>query len=1571
MNGTTVNTNDHSHVASRPSLDFSDTEGEELQEHAGDYSTRFEELMSDGEEESNIHVSDEEEDHGFVYNGVDSEPKGGYREQLRDLLGPDHEEDELDAAEVEHSLVVNNGEHEKLATLMGDEAGVDVPHIEVLSDDSPSTSSLSSPPYGSGLNGSNTPSKIYHPFLHPTISRLRSTTPQASRIPSSRSMGSINSFARDDPSAAPSHFSELSRMSSGDGAESRADRDREVFRWTQLRVVGEYLYAKHPQKASALLGTGNFGSPTVLAANGLICVGTDSGQVLVFDFKQNFQCICGAETPDRSVGSVTALALSFDHTFIAMGHASGHIQLYDLNNPKMPARFVAPTTLAEVVSGRQEGHLLGSRIVNVGFIAGKHTAFVSSDDHGLAFYHRLGKVLFVDAIDVLRILGKYPDIESSVPPAPASGPHFFRRRKSRVTSTILAMGPLPLGTSSHPTDQYNLIALLTPIKLVIVGLKPTPKTWYRRHRESDEEVMSKSKFKGALAWYPSVTAGNAVTIEQESKRSKPNGVDHGPSTMPMLVYSWGDTLNLMRVSETKAVQQIRNSRTGKVQNIEVGRVVFEESSRWTAGGDVLSLQWLNVNQVVVLTPSALEVYDVRTLKLVEHVPYNAWSLVSPILSHTTNGAVSYSDAITEVAHSVRVYKGKIFILAQHEVQVGTLLTWADRILSYVESGDFLSAIDLTRSYYLGDAPGNRNGLPDTAVKLKEVVGEKMRELMVASAHYAFSEDRMTDGTHVTPDGRGVDRTFLFEGLVATCTRACIALDDFDFLFEDLFQYYDSNAIARIFLAQLEPFILEGTVRHVPPRITQRLIGLHDDDHRPDLAERVIWHIDPDCLDINQAITLCQNYRLYDALMYVYTRALKDYVSPVVELLSLIRQVQQYRKAHREGSPPAAYADEEAIEPIVLNAYKIYPYLADVLSGLTYPSEEPLPEEEAFQAKNDIYTFLFFGRSSMWPPGEGGRLILTSDEENGVEPTYPYTRILLRFDPEAFLHTLDLAFEDAYFNDKTRRVSRLVIVKILLEITNSSGLSPAEFTFVNIFLARNIPKYVQFIEIPPSALHTILIGLAEDPDHSTREDRQLAAEYLLSAYTPHESDRIMVLFEQAGFYRILRTWYRQERQWSSLLLSYLDDPDMSPTNVFPSVNEVLDVALRSNKGALPKELGATVTDSLGSLLHASVVSTAALLDKYMPALHERALEALGLDAEHEHFAYLRYLLGSPQTGEEYGIESRKGGPSLNLLPRLRQLYISLLCRLESTGVIEALTYLPSDFLDATEMMQTCEKHEVYDAVVWILNRNGDPQSALTKAEAFDRVLSTRVADQLTSSLVEAETAIHTSLSALESIGRTTVSICLERSKPTSSVEVPLEDIWFQLLRSQIDSVQRVASCCSPEALNPASEDPTREMALQQQTLTSLRSLVQRTFGSLMSISSTKAVSFPRLFRRLVESASASHVSKHTLYAEFRTILTGMLDSFRSEGDLLIITKRLVDRDLFATIEELTQDRLQGWAPSQGTCRSCGEVFLNAKKTSTSGESDFGSAVPIIVSRTGAIYHSQCLPPDFPTNTSIVH
>ncbi|KAG0704469.1 Golgi CORVET complex core vacuolar protein 8-domain-containing protein [Suillus ampliporus] len=1384
--------------------------------------------------------------------------------------------------------------------------------------------------------GSPAPNGPFAPFpksfLHPNVSRLRSFTPRGSPAPSTGSphAQAINSF-----SPSPSHFSEISRASSPSAGHKGLliGHEREVFRWSSLRSAGSQFYNQKPSKASTILGAPLTGAPMVLTANGFICVGTDKGRIFVFDFKQTLKCICGSDSSGSAVGSVSAIALSNDHTFVASGHSTGYIQLFDLKNPEVAARTVTPATLAAVTSGRQEGHLPGSRIINISFVAGRHTAVVSADEHGLSFYHSLGKVLFVEASDTIRIFGNYHGedaLEASIsghPTDPLSQqnaldqPSFRRRRRPR--NTVLAMSTLPLGPLPHPTDTYQVVALLTPTKLVIVGLKPTPKTWLKLMR--DEEQLSSPGYRrrGCLAWFPSVQ--DSSTEKMSVKDARSGKQPRRPPTHPVLSYSWGSHVYLLRVYEQKTIQIVSNSRTGKSSEVEVGTLVFEEAGKWTMDDAVLAIQWLNVHQLALFTASTLSVYDVHGMKMVEVVQFDSSSLVSPSLGYTSNGSISYSESVRDIAHSIRTYKGKLFLLGRQELFVGTLLSWADRILSFVEQGDFLSAIELTRTYYTGEAPGNRNGLPEDPEERQNVIADKIHDLMVASSRYAFSEDRMTDGTHASLDGRGVDRTSLFEDLVATCARASIALDDFDFLFEELFQQYENAGIHRMFLHQLEPFVLDGSIPLVPPRITQRLVALHDEDGRPDLAERIIWHIEPSCLDINQAINLCRTHQLWDALVYVYTRALRDYVSPIVEFLGLIRSLQQ-------NSTPT--------DAVIKNAYKIYSYLATVLCGQIYPSQEPLEADEALLAKRDAYSFVFCGHSTVWP-AEGGSLILTSHEESGMEPTYPYARLLLRFDAESFLHCLDMAFEDSYLNESSHDMSRLMIVKILLDIMSSEDLSPSDVTFINIFIARNVPKYPQFIQVAPSVLHNILTVLATQPEVETREDRQLAAEYLLSVYTPHDGDRLLQLFEDAGFYRILRSWYRHERHWGPLLTAFLHDPELRPSEIFSGFEEVIASSARDNKKQVPGDVINILTTSLNELLQADILATAALLDKHAPQLHETALGSPHLSDDHDQFIYLNHLIPD----SEHDQYSPTPNSPTHMNSRLCHRFVRLQCRFAPSGVIDVLKRL-QDGIDWSTALSICEETEAYDAVIWAVNYRGQPREALSKADVFEKQLTLDLARTLASPAAGSTDSVYKCLNDLQAIGRCGISVCMEHSSLSSPAEVPLEDIWYQLLSSQIHTVQTLSACCST--------GKGSDTGLEGEVLLTLRAIVQETFASLVSVSSTQAVSFPRLFKRLVDPTVHSGTTG-TPYTEFRAILTGMLESYRTDGDMLIISKHLIDRDVFDSVELYAKEKMRGWTSSCGVCSSCGRTLLPSH---TDVES-----VQVRLSRTGTIYHLRCLTSDF--------
>lgn len=132
-------------------------------------------------------------------------------------------------------------------------------------------------------------------FLHPTISRLRSFVPSPGRLAASP-LGTPGRYG----SPERSHFSSISRASSTTShlqtileKVTMKEEANEIkpFRWTALREITRAVYA--PTKAASVLGAG---APTVLAANGLVCIGTSNGKTLVFDFKQTLRCVCGSDT---------------------------------------------------------------------------------------------------------------------------------------------------------------------------------------------------------------------------------------------------------------------------------------------------------------------------------------------------------------------------------------------------------------------------------------------------------------------------------------------------------------------------------------------------------------------------------------------------------------------------------------------------------------------------------------------------------------------------------------------------------------------------------------------------------------------------------------------------------------------------------------------------------------------------------------------------------------------------------------------------------------------------------------------------------------------------------------------------------------------------------------------------------------------------------------------------------------------------------------------------------------------------------------------------------------------------
>lgn len=1386
--------------------------------------------------------------------------------------------------------------------------------------------------------------------------------------------------------------------------------DRGIFKWSALRKVAAYFQDGGKRPKEILVPDSNqmlpqvTGDKTVFVVGGsLLAVGTTEGYTLVFEFAQNLKCLCGSVSlgessssfcyseldlttialplplTGRTGGQVTSLAFSADNTFLAVGHAKGHVALYDLAKPSSPARQVPPVTASEVAAGRREGHLTGSRVLHVAFVGARHTAVFTADENGLSFYHSLGKILGVASNDTLRILGRYPEY---IAPHDSRAEGANARHRRKRSPPILALTPLPLGPVDHPSDVVHFVALMTTQKLVVVGLSPSARTWYRKSAphsaignksrtvaeavsaapvdavEGDElqgldgqagvptldQILSPhlsdltpqrdDHHRTACAsWFPALRADEVSSC-----------TDASGFVRPRLAFAFDRQVYLLELDARESVATNSNhdnsntSRTNgaNAQQQRKTELHFSERLIWTEPAEVIeAIQWLSHELILLLTPTSLKLLDMRVGRVTERESSEPplRSLVRPLSTSADDSGLPGRhniSASTFVAPSVRVHKGRAFFLTHPQIVVGQLTSWGDRLLGLVSTGDFLSAIDLATQYYEGTVLGSLVGLPQDPALLKEQVGSKLRELMSASARYTFSPDRLTDTTHVTEDGRGVDRTELFVSLTRTCAQACLAMDDMDFLFGDLFDFFSDNGIESIFVEQMVDFILAGRMRQLPLPVTQRLITSCQREEKWDVAEKIIWHVDPLCLDLDQVLKLCAKQKLYDAMIYVFNTALDDFVSPVVELLGPLKE---YVRARETGgisngwgdeSHDAADAEEYNMEPAASSeGYKMMSYMSVILSGRSYPAQQVLEESVSHKAKASLYDFIFSGHCLAWPPGGSGKLVLSVDESE-TEPAYPYLLLLLRFDAEAFLDALDIAFEDAFLDEEDQderelrrdsakhHITRQTIVEILLEV--SASLAESDMIFATIFISRNAPKYPQFIRLSASTVSTLLVSLSRRGDEATRDDRQLAAESLLSAYRHSFTDEDLSMFEQAGFWRILQSAYKTAGKWEKLTTMLLSDPDLEE-GVFSRLAEVLTKA-KGRTQSSKTELASMIVHAVPHLMSYGATKTAQLIDHFYPESHGQVLDELEADEESQ-FEYLRVFIdphGNEHDGEE-GLHHVARRPDKNHLDAdARELFIRLQSRLDASSLLGVLDehQKDPDYFDLETVAECARRNSAYDAVLWALDRQDQPVKAFDALDESIAAVALKMRQASGGSYQVQEMAAQ-----LRRATNMAVRICSERCEPASlraQSAFKVDEMWYRLLRSLVGLIHAVATPGESASSGPSSSCSSPALQLS-------RDIVQDTLSAMVTSMSAATVSFPHLFRRLVDAEPAKDGGSGTgagqtvrYYAEVKTVVEGMVTACRLRTDLLSITNRIFDRDTFSSLAQLTRQSKRGWRPS---------------------------------------------------------
>ncbi|KAI5296180.1 Vacuolar protein sorting-associated protein 8 [Ascosphaera acerosa] len=1255
----------------------------------------------------------------------------------------------------------------------------------------------------------------------------------------------------------------------------------EVIRWMNLTKVAGHAFSE--------LGKRTYGQPSCLAVSTLIVIGTRKGLLLVFDYQQTLKHIIGQGSKASTCGAVTSVAISADHTVVAAGHENGSIFTWDLARPARPFLSIAPITAEQVGLTGISGHLVGASVIHVGFLGIRRTALASADNRGMAFSHLAtrGTGPIGRRVKTTRILGRYPADQ-------------VVQGTRRKPSSVLAFAPLPLGNVEQKTDTMGLVAMLTPYLLVIVSTTPVAETQYKIGRP--REMAAHSTLTACLAWFPAILLKNT---ESEVSKAK-------------LVYCWSNVLTIVVVTEVSPDPDDKE---------RPPTFTFTPTQRWVAPEPIVAVQWISRSVLAVLTiTQRLLILEDRSLRMTDsfdmvnkqiyHANLFGSQLQSLVETLDEEDSSMHGVAADAFYMSFQSYKGRLFLLGLNGLSIGAVTNWADRLHALMDAADYVSAISLARSYYTGSSDKVTIGLPEDDNSRHALVSAKMMQIISAASKHIFERPAAAEPTGATEVSR-------LGEFADACISACVLLGNQQLLFDDVYDYFEDSGNTEVFLDALEPYITEGDIRSLPPRTLKALIIQFSQAHTGQQLEHLICLLDTSAMDIDQVTTLCKSYGLYDAYVYVWTQALKDYLGPIAVLL-------QTCTATNDNSSGGPVTDDT-------NASRLFSYMTYTLLGRIYPTGDALDGPTASSAKASLYSYLFVSAST-----EGGLQNLRS---------------LLLLDSASFMSMLNEAFEDNFLNDPAQQtndsaemitLNRQYIVSILLDVMNDDPeFTPLVTIYFDMFIARNLPKYPQYILLPGSTLQAVLERLCEYPLLSMRDDCQLSVECLLSKYKPPGIQDFIPMFQRAGFYRILKSVYRSEARYAEWVTACFDD-DEDKAAVFTAVRECLrrSSPLTSQQR---HDVETVVEAHAADLTTIDAHEAARMMDEVAPYMHQVIVEALD-QRPHAQYDYLKGLLDSQQQ------EARQRRA---YDPVLVQRYLKLACDFDKQHLMTFINQLADTHnvlqLNIDSLVSMMEDRGIIDAAVVLLTHDGQYQRAMTRTTQHLQVLGTGLVHTISS---PAATPADRSqlLQSIVQYANVGLWLCQRLGKSKSlgngrdqeqrqggrglppaervaALKRPLNDheaLWLDLIETVVSIARAVATQARLSKAATASEDLQASAACSasdgiDEIVTTVHGLVQTVFTSLLERTSGRRevgghdidMTFLRILRAFLARAATASPSLD----EMRAVLRSIFATYTYERSLLSLANSMLDKDLFIHMNGLAHLRQRGWRPRSRFCPEC--------------------------------------------------
>jgi hypothetical protein len=518
------------------------------------------------------------------------------------------------------------------------------------------------------------------------------------------------------------------------------------------------------------------------------------------------------------------------------------------------------------------------------------------------------------------------------------------------------------------------------------------------------------------------------------------------------------------------------------------------------------------------------------------------------------------------------------------------------------------------------------------------------------------------------------------------------------------------------------------------------------------------------------------------------------------------------------------------------------------------------------------------------------------------------------------------------------------VGILLDVMTKGDFGSEDTVYLDMFIARNLPKFPQFIILPGKILDQVLVRLCDYPSDELAEDCQLSVEYLLSYYHPSDIESLTSVFRRAGFYRVLKSVYRAGKQYAQLVQTHFEDPNDRST-IFDCIGDCLRPGSDLTSKQI-REVHSVLVKNAQDLVGIDTSRAATSIATYAPQLLRPIFDALD-QGSYLQFMFLKNVLDPASTvarlqlleDEEFHHEFEEN-------------YVRLMCAYEPSRVADYIGVLKSGDLRLNEVLPAMESSGAIDAAVLLLARDGLVNDAMKRLKSHMLALQGGLIG-----LIEAATespdanntteAIDGLLDDIQKYSKVGIWLCQgqtlaakqkQHKKSPASKKLVNEDpeanlstdehLWLELVDAIVNATKNVSAAATVSA--PESSD-----SITSKITTRLRMAVQECFTALLNStarpaqSSLSSVTIPLpsaqphpSFLLILRAFLARAASSSPSLSDLRAVLAEIFQAYAFEERILDLAHQFLDKDLFVHVEDAWASRQIGWRPRGNVCEECG-------------------------------------------------